>query len=209
MCWDVAASSGSSGSGSSSDGGGRSSWCAKRAHEGHVTALAWQLPAHEGAAAAPAESSSSLALSGGQDGFLRAWDSRQGGSRCVAQQALHAGPRGKGALGGIAPVTLPSGRSLVVTAGADKALTVCDPVAGFRRLHASTPLTDFPYCLAAVGGGLVACGCGDGSVHVVDVAAGRTLYALGAGRAAIRCLQAGPDWLVCSGDDGCATCYAF
>lgn len=97
----------------------------------------------------------------------------------------------------------------MVTAGADKTLRVCDPAASYRALH-TVALTDFPYALAAAGDGLVVCGCGDGSVHVVDVLQGKTLYALGAGRAAVRCLEvcAGSK-LVCAGDDGCVVSYQF
>lgn len=100
------------------------------------------------------------------------------------------------------------GRQLVVTAGADQTLKVADPAASYSPV-ASVQLTDFPYSLAAVGGGLVACGCGDGSVHVVDVAQGVTMYALGAGQAAVRALEAGLERLVCSGDDGCVVSYSF
>jgi WD40 repeat protein len=99
-------------------------------------------------------------------------------------------------------------RLLFVTAGADQALRVVDPSASYRPLH-TVQLTDFPYSLVAVGEGLVACGCGDGSVHVVDVEQGRVLYALGAGRAAVRALEVGPDRLGCSGDDGCVVAYNF
>jgi WD40 repeat protein len=99
-------------------------------------------------------------------------------------------------------------RCMVVTAGADQTLRVVDPAASYRPLQ-TIPLTDFPYSLVAVGDGLVACGCGDGSVHVVDVVQGRPLYALGAGRAAVRAMEVGPGRLVCSGDDGCVVSYQF
>lgn len=99
-------------------------------------------------------------------------------------------------------------RQLVVTAGADQTLKVVDPTASYRP-RSIVQLTDFPYSLAAVGDGLVVCGCGDGSVHVVDAVQGRTLYALGAGHAAVRAIECGPDHLVCSGDDGCVVSYRF
>jgi F-box/WD-40 domain protein 7 len=100
------------------------------------------------------------------------------------------------------------GKQLVVTAGADRTLRVVDPAALYEPLG-TVQLTDFPYSLASVGDGLVVCGCGDGSVHVVDAVQGRTLYALGAGRAAVRAMEVGPDSLVCSGDDGCVVSYQF
>jgi WD40 repeat protein len=245
MCWNVGSCSSSSSSSSSLG--------VKDAHTGHVTALAWQQQQPQDDDEQP-----NIALSGGQDGCLRAWDSRQG--RCIAQQALHAGSSGRGAVTAIMtgqsvqarlhdagrrvcgvrasrcirpcthslvravlvlrrphrPVT--SGAShwpLVVTAGADKTLRVCDPAAGYRPLH-TLSLPDFPYSLTAMGGssGLVACGCGDGSLHIVDAQQGTTLYALGAGRAALRCLTVlhgggGTSRLVASGDDGCVACYSF
>jgi WD40 repeat protein len=77
MCWDV---------GSASSG-----WGVSDAHAGHITALMWQQQS--------ADISSLLALSGGQDGCLKAWDGRSGS--CVATQSLHADARGKGAIGGI------------------------------------------------------------------------------------------------------------
>lgn len=100
------------------------------------------------------------------------------------------------------------GKQLIVTSGADKTLRVVDPAASYQPLKA-VQLTDFPYSLATVGDGLVVCGCGDGSVHVVDAMQGKTLYALGAGRAAVRAMEVGPDSLVCSGDDGCVVSYQF
>lgn len=73
-------------------------WGCKEAHEGHITALAWQHAGQQGAADS-SSGSSALALSGGQDGMLRVWDGRAGSS--VAQQVLHADARGKGAVGSI------------------------------------------------------------------------------------------------------------
>lgn len=84
MCWDVSTAS--------------SGWGARDAHAGHVTALTWQLDAQQ-EQLQRAPDSSTLVLSGGQDGCLRVWDGRSG-SR-VAQQRLHASAQGKGAIGGI------------------------------------------------------------------------------------------------------------
>eukprot|EP00879_Flechtneria_rotunda_P022564 GHRR01023824.1.p1 GENE.GHRR01023824.1~~GHRR01023824.1.p1 ORF type:complete len:422 (+),score=146.15 GHRR01023824.1:660-1925(+) len=81
------------------------SWGAVAAHQGHITALAWMHPQqqqlHE-ALAAPGDSSGSngsMAVSGGQDGCVRLWDTRASG--CAAQQRLHANQQGKGAVGNI------------------------------------------------------------------------------------------------------------
>lgn len=61
----------------------------------------------------------------------------------------------------------------------------------------------------AVAGGLALVGCGDGSLHVVDIKVGQTLYALGAGQAAVRTIDACADRMVVSGDDGNALLYRF
>jgi F-box/WD-40 domain protein 7 len=89
-------------------------------------------------------------------------------------------------------------------------LKVLDASQSYKPIHTVQP-TDFPYSLIAASSDLVLCGCGDGSVHVVDVQAGKTLYALGAGKAAVRAMEVSPDGsrLVCAGDDGCAVCYEF
>jgi WD40 repeat protein len=87
---------------------------------------------------------------------------------------------------------------------------VLDAAQSYNAIH-TVQLTDFPYSLTAAAADLVLCGCGDGSVHVVDVEAGATLYALGAGKAAVRAMEVSPssDRLVCAGDDGCVICYEF
>jgi hypothetical protein len=70
-------------------------------------------------------------------------------------------------------------------------------------------LPDFPYALAAAGR-LAFAGCGDGSLVVADLDAGAPLYALGAGRAAVRTVDVvGAGLLVCGGDDGGVVSYRF
>lgn len=180
---------------------GRSKWSAGSAHEGHVTALAWFDDGTSGAAW------TSLLLSGGQDGRLAVWDVRA--RRVVHRAAPHANAQGRGAVGGIvAGGAAASG--MVVTSGADKTLRVFDPTSSFTETTC-VALTDFPYSLAAAGG-LALVGCGDGTVHVVDVAAGggtALLYALGANRGAVRALSATKEYLLCAGDDGTAITYRF
>ncbi|KAA6424182.1 MAG: hypothetical protein FRX49_06141 [Trebouxia sp. A1-2] len=51
-------------------------------------------------------------------------------------------------------------------------------------------------------GGLTLCGCGDGSLHVIDISSGQSLYALGANKHAVRGVHASEKCLVCMGDDG-------
>ncbi|KAK9860355.1 hypothetical protein WJX84_004348 [Apatococcus fuscideae] len=89
--------------------------------------------------------------------------------------------------------------------GSDGSVAVADPRAGSKMLG-RVKLTDFPYSLTAVGG-LAVCGCGDGSLHVIDAAMPATLYALGAQKAAVRTVWASGDQLVCSGDDGSVLCF--
>eukprot|EP00879_Flechtneria_rotunda_P031572 GHRR01034504.1.p1 GENE.GHRR01034504.1~~GHRR01034504.1.p1 ORF type:complete len:318 (+),score=95.24 GHRR01034504.1:1664-2617(+) len=186
------------------------SWGAVAAHQGHITALAWMHPQqqqlHE-ALAAPGDSSGSngsMAVSGGQDGCVRLWDTRASG--CAAQQRLHANQQGKGAVGNIC-IGAGYSASLILSSGADMTLQISDPAMSLKPLH-TVKLTEFPYCLTTIGH-LAMCGCGDGSVHVVDVHSGRTLYALGAGHAAIRAVEVSADTLVCTGDDGNVLIYHF
>ncbi len=95
----------------------------------------------------------------------------------------------------------------VVTVGADCTLRVLDPAAGYAPRVVLT-LPDFPYVLRALGG-IAAVGCGDGSVCIADVSAGTLLYALGAGKAAVRALEMAPGKLIAAGDDGTALTYSF
>lgn len=96
---------------------------------------------------------------------------------------------------------------MAATCGADGTVRVVDARAGVGEL-ACIELTDFPYSFTAAGG-LVLAGCGDGSVHVIDLATLQALYALGANKHAVRTLDASSGKLVCSGDDGKALVYDF
>jgi hypothetical protein len=64
-------------------------WVPQGAHKGHVTAMAGLEGDTAVGGGAP------LLLTGGHDGVLRVWDSRQ--SNCVKEQPLHVGSRGAGA----------------------------------------------------------------------------------------------------------------
>jgi len=179
-------------------GGGSASLALRGAHQGHVTALKWL---------DTAEGSPDLFVSGGQDGAVCVWDARAaGGGRPVARHEVHANERGAGAVGNILPGGPAAGGALV-TSGADMTVQILDPAASFAP-RAALRLTDFPYTLAAAGG-LALAGCGDGALHVIDIAAGRTLYALGAGRAAVRAIEADANTLLAAGDDGNALLYRF
>ena len=153
------------------------------AHQGHVTALAIE----RGGAA-------SALLSGGQDGVVKLWDVRaaQGG----AQARAHVG-----AVNELLSHQLPSGQSLVLSAGADRAVLALEPRMSLRAVHRFTEQRDHVYSLAAIGG-LVLSGGGDGLVLVHDLETGALRYGLGANQAAVRCLWADAHLMVAAGDDG-------
>ena len=113
--------------------------------------------------------------------------------------AAHVSARGKGAVGNIVSAGAASS-NLVVTAAADNTVKAFDARADLQPVS-ETKLSDFPYSMA-VAGGLALCGCGDGSLHVVDISSGQTLYALGVNKHAVRGVHASDKCLVCMGDDG-------
>ena len=132
------------------------------------------------------------------------WDARC--KDCACDIAAHVNAKGRGAIGTIISAG-PASSNLVVTAGADNTVKAFD-----ARLSAQpvslAKLTDFPYSMA-VAGGLALCGCGDGSLLVIDIVSGQTLYALGANKAAVRGVHASKSCLVCVGDDGSVCIHHF
>jgi WD40 repeat protein len=96
---------------------------------------------------------------------------------------------------------------MAATCGADGTVRILDARSPMGEL-ACIALTDFPYSFTAAGG-LLLVGCGDGSLHVIDVATLATQYALGANGAAVRTIDACREKLVCSGDDGHVMVYDF
>ena len=132
------------------------------------------------------------------------WDPRHKG--CASDIAAHVNAKGKGAVGNIISAGSASG-SLVVTAGADGTVKAFDTRSPVQPVS-QAKLTDFPYSMA-VAGGLALCGCGDGSLLVIDISSGQTLYALGANKAAVRGVHASQSSLVCAGDDGSVYIYKF
>ena len=132
------------------------------------------------------------------------WDSRTKAS--VHDIAAHVNARGKGAIGNIISAGAASS-NCVVTAGADCAVKAFD-IRSVMQPVSEAKLTDFPYSMA-VAGGLALAGCGDGSLMVIDIRNGQTLYALGANKHAVRGVHASRNSLVCLGDDGSIYCYQF
>eukprot|EP00198_Chlamydomonas_reinhardtii_P013322 XP_001702659.1 predicted protein [Chlamydomonas reinhardtii] len=209
------------------------SWRMKNVHQGHVTSLAWfdtggpgrgassggggggggfgadgrGSGGAAGGARSAGDADANLAgcfVTGGQDGVVRVWDPRS--KTNVAKVQLHVNEQGHGAVGDIIAGGAAAG-GMVVTAGADGTVRTLDPRLGFA-LCGTVRLTNFPYSMTAAGG-LAVVGCGDGSIHFIDIQSARTLYALGANRAAVRCLEATHDRLLASGDDGNAVLYSF
>jgi len=177
-------------------GSSDASWRMKHVHHGHVTALVWA----DGRDA----NIGGTFLSGGQDGVLRVWDPRSKSNPAKVQ--LHVNEQGHGAVSQICAGGPPCG-GYIITSGADGTARVLDPRKSFA-LMSTLKLTNFPYAMA-VAGGLALVGCGDGSVHVIDAAAGSTLYALGAHKGAVRAIEASSDKLFTSGDDGNTMLYSY
>jgi WD40 repeat protein len=146
---------------------GGEAWRLKNIHRGHITSLCWWYNSHE-------PNFGGLFMSGGQDGVLRVWDRRNKSN--VSKVQLHVNEKGHGAVSNICAGRLPSSQGFIVTAGADGTVRVLDPRKSFAPAGQPIQLTNFPYALAAVpyngtGGGMVACGCGDGSIHIIDISA--------------------------------------
>ncbi|GAQ85255.1 F-box and WD-40 domain protein 7 [Klebsormidium nitens] len=170
----------------------------KRAHVGHVTALVWS----DAGGSPQSEERTNLFLTGGQDGFLRAWDGRT--DRAVAEVPVHVAASGTGAVSSIRVAA-----DVIVTAGADGMVRVLDPRASFRVRNSLTGPGGFLYSLH-VAGRTAFSGGGDGSVLVHDILDGRTLYGLGAiNNGAVRCIDTGDSKLVCAGDDGTLITYCY
>jgi hypothetical protein len=153
------------------DAGAGSAVGRRAGHQGHCTALKWVIAGGDGGGGGGdggdgggGGGDASLLLSGGQDGIVKAWDPRVGGTAPVAECAAHvdAGGATSGAVGDI--VQTSGGR--VVTAGADGHVAVLDRRRGFERV-AHLPCGDFVYSLVAAGP-LALAGTGAGHLHVVD-----------------------------------------
>ena len=120
--------------------------------------------------------------------------------------AAHINSKGKGAVGNIISAGAAS-NDCVVTAGADGAVKAFDVRLNLQPV-CEVKLTDFPYSMA-VAGGLALAGCGDGSLLVIDIKTGQTLYGLGANKHAVRGIHPSDKSLVCIGDDGSVYVYKF
>ncbi len=95
-------------------------------HKGHVTVARWF-----------ADEDVNVVLTGAQDGHVRVWDLRS--REEVANIAAHTSAAGSGAVAAICPTAAAPasvdrmGGNVIVSAGADAAVVVLDPVAGFAE----------------------------------------------------------------------------
>ncbi|ETI57385.1 hypothetical protein F443_00303 [Phytophthora nicotianae P1569] len=164
------------------------------AHQGHTTSVL----------GSQSEESTGCFFSGGQDGVVKVWDSRQ--KEATHSLELHIDPRSnkKGAVGFLRePVDDPN---VLITAGADGVINVLDKRQSYGVMHSFTEHLDFIYSLH-VRGQLCFSGAGNGMLHVHDWKTGKLLYGLGANQAAVRAIAASTNQLVAAGDDGGVIVY--
>lgn len=164
------------------------------AHKGHTTSVL----------GSKALESMNSFYSGGQDGVLKVWDTRQKGA--LQSLGLHIDPRsGKcGAVGFIRESA--EDANILVTGGADGTIKVLDKRASFGVVHSFTEHMDFIYSLH-LHGQLCFSGAGNGMLHVHDWKRGKLLYGLGANQAAVRAIATTSTHLVAAGDDGGVVVY--
>ncbi|CAM9710588.1 unnamed protein product [Scytosiphon promiscuus] len=210
--------------------------CKGGAHSGHVTSVLALGDTDEGGRGGSV--TAGCFATGGQDGFVRIWDSRigkmggggregEGGPAAVLEAPAHRGPRGVGAVGGI--ITAGAGGNRLASFGADKRICVFEktgssspPSSSLVIEHVFDDHRDFIYCMDFVhggrrhaaasgeGSGVLVTGGGDGMLLAHDLVSMRLLYGLGCCRAgAVRCAVAGGSRLTVAGDDGNTMLYSF
>ncbi|KAK1931280.1 F-box/WD repeat-containing protein 7 [Phytophthora citrophthora] len=143
-------------------------------------------------------------FSGGQDGAVKVWDSRQKGATLSLE--IHTNPR-SGKAGAVGFLREPAGDpNVLITAGADGVINVLDKRQSYGVLHSFTEHLDFIYSLY-VHSQLCFSGAGNGMLHVHDWKAGKLLYGLGANQAAVRAITTSANQLIAAGDDGGVMTY--
>ncbi|KAL3662400.1 hypothetical protein V7S43_012727 [Phytophthora oleae] len=162
------------------------------AHRGHTTSVLGS------------QSEEKEFFSGGQDGAVKVWDSRQKGATFLLE--IHTDPR-SGKAGAVGFLREPAGETnVLITAGADGVINVLDKRQSYSVLHSFTEHLDFIYSLH-VRSQLCFSGAGNGMLHVHDWKTGKLLYGLGANHAAVRAIATSANQLVAAGDDGGVMMY--
>ncbi|CEG38173.1 Cdc4 and related F-box and WD-40 proteins [Plasmopara halstedii] len=175
----------------------------------HANQMVWKhASAHKGHTTSVLGSSSDMFAScfytGGQDGIVNAWDSRQ--EKAVLALELHLDSRNH-KKGAVSFIREPSeDPNVLVTAGADGVVNVLDKRQSFRIMFSFSEHLDFIYSLH-LRGTLCFSGAGNGMLHVHNWETGKLLYGLGANQAAIRAIATSKDQLVAAGDDGGVIVY--
>ncbi|KAF4316689.1 hypothetical protein BBO99_00006681 [Phytophthora kernoviae] len=167
------------------------------AHRGHATSVLGSQNGAEGSAGC-------CYFSGGQDGAVKVWDTRQ--KSVTHSLELHIDPRSSkaGAVGFLREP--PQDPNVLITGGADGVINVLDKRQSYGVLHSFTEHMDFIYSLH-VRGQLCFSGAGNGMLHVHDWRRGKLLYGLGANKAAVRAVATSATQLVAAGDDGGVIVY--
>lgn len=167
------------------------------AHRGHTTVVL-------GSKDASAVDGGHCFFSGGQDGLVKVWDTRQKSAQ--ASLELHVDPKtGKcGAVGFLCESS--EDGNILVTGGADGTVKVLDKRNMYAAVHNFTEHMDFIYSLQ-LHGQLCLSGAGNGMLHVHDWKQGKLLYGLGANQAAVRAIETTPTHLIAAGDDGGVVMY--
>ncbi|OWZ17658.1 hypothetical protein PHMEG_0008369 [Phytophthora megakarya] len=164
------------------------------AHRGHTTSVL----------GSQSEESTDSCYSGGQDGAVKVWDSRQKGATFSLE--IHIDPR-SGKAGAVGFLREPTDDSnVLITGGADGVINVLDKRQSYGVVHSFTEHMDFIYSMH-VRNQLCFSGAGNGMLHVHDWKTGKLLYGLGANQAAVRAIATPTNYLVAAGDDGSVIMY--
>ncbi|KAE9359063.1 hypothetical protein PF008_g2414 [Phytophthora fragariae] len=166
------------------------------AHRGHATSVL--------GSRGDGTDEGSVFFSGGQDGAVKVWDSRQ--KAAAFSLELHVDPR-NGKSGAVGFLREPvGGANTLITGGADGVINVLDKRQSYGVVHSFTEHLDFIYSLH-VRSQLCFSGAGNGMLHVHDWKQGKLLYGLGANQAAVRAVAASSNQLIAAGDDGGVVVY--
>ncbi|EGZ12424.1 hypothetical protein PHYSODRAFT_563199 [Phytophthora sojae] len=166
------------------------------AHRGHTTSVL--------GSRGDGTDEGSVFFSGGQDGAIKVWDTRQ--KSAAFSLELHVDPR-SGKSGAVGFLREPvEDANILISGGADGVINVLDKRQSYSVVHSFTEHLDFIYSLH-VRSQLCFSGAGNGMLHVHDWKQGKLLYGLGANQAAVRAVAASANHLIAAGDDGGVVVY--